>query len=90
MRALLAVAFGKGFGGIRFPLLQAAVAQEIFEIEQKLLQAGAGNVDQPELGLRGGGEGAAPSAIFCRPLRAAWIIWSLVRERGSKKRSQNQ
>jgi hypothetical protein len=26
--------------------------------------------------------------MFCLPLRAAWTIWSYVRERGSMKRSQ--
>jgi len=30
-----------------------------------------------------------PSAIFCLPLRAAWIIWSVVRDLGLINRSQN-
>ena len=35
-------------------------------------------------------EALLPSAMFCRPLRAACTIWSLMRARGSRKRSQNQ
>ena len=31
-----------------------------------------------------------PSAMFCRPDRAAWTIWSTVRERESRNFSQNQ
>jgi hypothetical protein len=31
-----------------------------------------------------------PSAIFWRPERAAWIIWSTVRDRESMNFSQNQ
>ena len=51
------------------------------------VQPGAGEnrvtvwLEAPDAGL--------PSAMFCRPLRAAWIIWSTVRERLSMKRSQN-
>jgi hypothetical protein len=35
-------------------------------------------------------EARLPSAMFCRPLRAACTIWSLIRVRGGRKRSQNQ
>ena len=35
-------------------------------------------------------EAMLPSAMFCRPLRAACTIWSCVRERLSMKRSQKR
>ena len=35
-------------------------------------------------------EARLPSAMFCRPDRAACTIWSTVRDRGSRNFSQNQ
>ena len=49
---------GQRFGVIRLPFLEVALPQEVLVVEQQFLQAGAGDVDQAEFGLRGGSGGA--------------------------------
>ena len=41
-----------GFSAIGIPKRQPAVAKEILVVQQQFFQAGTGDVDQPQLGLR--------------------------------------
>jgi hypothetical protein len=73
---------GYGFGAIARPRWESAVAEEIFVVEQQLMRRSSVCEEVADARL--------PSAMFWRPERAAWIIWSTVRERGSMNFSQNQ
>lgn len=56
------------------PERKLVLSQEIFIVEQQLLQGRPGHADQIEFGLFGGAEAMLPSAMFCLPLRAACTI----------------
>jgi hypothetical protein len=49
----------QGFTAVFGPLAKAALAQEVFVVEQQLVEAGASDIDQPELRLAGGRSSAA-------------------------------
>jgi hypothetical protein len=66
------------------------VAQVVLVVEQQFLKAGAATFTRRSSVCEEVAEQRLPSAMFCRPERAACTIWSTVRERGSTKRSQNQ
>jgi len=53
------LAHGARLDAVGRPLRQTPMAQEILEVEQQFLQAGAGDVEQAQFGLRQGGRSAA-------------------------------
>jgi hypothetical protein len=50
---------GAGLRRARSPLREAAVAKKVLEVQQEFLEAGAGHVEQAQLGLGRSGGGAA-------------------------------
>ena len=52
-------AHGEGFAGILGPLGKFALTEVVFVVEEQFVEAGAGDVDQAELGLAGGRGGTA-------------------------------